>query len=94
MKNIIFNFANNNPLIDCQNNWFIHSENSNFINCVNSKDDCNTIKLVYNKNSNQLFVKNDFCNIELQKPISIYIIFENVLNIYNCDTNLIETYSK
>jgi hypothetical protein len=71
MKNIIFNFENNNPLIDSQNNWFIHSENTNFINCVNSKDDNNTMKLVYNKNTNQLFLKSDFCNIELLQPSSI-----------------------
>ena len=74
MENIIFNFENNNPLIDSQNNWFIQSENTNFINCVNSKDDNNTMKLVYNKNSNQLFLKSDFCNIELQKPISVNTI--------------------
>lgn len=71
MKNIIFNFENNNPLIDSQNNWFIHSENTNFINCVNSRDDNNTMKLVYNKNTNQLFLKSDFCNIELLQPSSI-----------------------
>jgi hypothetical protein len=71
MKNIIFNFEKNNPLIDSQNNWFIHSENTNFINCVNSKDDNNTMKLVYNKNTNQLFLKSDFCNIELLQPSSI-----------------------
>lgn len=71
MKNIIFNFENYNPLIDSQNNWFIHSENTNFINCVNSRDDNNTMKLVYNKNTNQLFLKSDFCNIELLQPSSI-----------------------
>ena len=74
MENIIFNFENNNPLIDSQNNWFIQSENTNFINCVNSKDDNNTMKLVYNKNSNQLFLKSDFCNIELVQPISVNTI--------------------
>ncbi len=71
MKTISFNFANNNPLIDSQNNWVIQSENSNFINCINVNDDSNTMKLIYNKNTNQLFIKTDFCNIELQKPISV-----------------------